>query len=173
MADTQICAGWCGLELEVEAFPKSSSGRPKPTCKACTVLQRLLSRGGIALRGTVWRIACSFCSALFTRVASNGERRSGRAFCSARCRTKASMLRFKFGLEPEEFRAMWREQGGLCAMPGCFNVLSLFGAGGHHVDHDHVTGHVRGLLCGGCNRNLGGFEIIVAKGVHDYLAEAA
>ncbi len=51
----------------------------------------------------------------------------------------------------EEYEARLREQGGGCAVcgrppkPG----KSL------HVDHDHETGHVRGLLCFKCNAALG------------------
>lgn len=49
---------------------------------------------------------------------------------------------------------MLRSQGGGCALchrpPRPGKVL--------HVDHDHETGSVRGLLCFTCNNALGDFE---------------
>jgi hypothetical protein len=46
---------------------------------------------------------------------------------------------------------MLEKQGGVCAVCGG----PPLGKGRYHVDHDHVTGHVRGLLCHKCNVALG------------------
>ena len=54
----------------------------------------------------------------------------------------------KFGLTVADWDALLAAQGGRCA--ACRDVL----AGSRrrpHVDHDHVTGRVRGILCHGCN----------------------
>jgi len=60
----------------------------------------------------------------------------------------------RFGLSPDDYRLMLDSQGGLCA-------ICLAPAEGDkvlEVDHDHDTGAVRGLLCGGCNRGLAQFR---------------
>ena len=47
-------------------------------------------------------------------------------------------------------------QGGLCAICGQPpKPDGVRAAGRLHVDHDHVTGAVRALLCNECNRALG------------------
>jgi hypothetical protein len=43
-----------------------------------------------------------------------------------------------------------REQGGTCAICGRPDP--------EHVDHDHDTGAVRGILCVNCNGGLGQFR---------------
>jgi len=63
-------------------------------------------------------------------------------------------LRRKFGLGSPEYEAMLADQGGRCRICGRLprNGSSL------HVDHDHETGEVRGLLCFRCNGGLGQFS---------------
>lgn len=68
-------------------------------------------------------------------------------------------LRTNFGITLERYQEMHDEQGGLCAI--CARpetakrkdrLLCLA------VDHDHVTGAVRRLLCNNCNHGLGHFK---------------
>lgn len=63
--------------------------------------------------------------------------------------------RLKFGVTPEAFEAMKTAQGNACAI--C-RTETPRGKGDWHVDHDHVTGRVRGLLCQNCNIGLGNFR---------------
>lgn len=60
------------------------------------------------------------------------------------------------GVERDEADRMIAAQGGLCAIC-CREPSKIYR--GHcsrlHVDHDHRTGKVRGMLCIACNRALG------------------
>lgn len=54
----------------------------------------------------------------------------------------------RYGSSEEQLRSMWEAQGERCKI--CGRVV-----GKPHVDHDHETGRIRGLLCATCNRVLG------------------
>ena len=58
-------------------------------------------------------------------------------------------LRRKYGLTQNMFEALVSAQLGNCAICGANVDLEL------HVDHDHRTKKVRGLLCGKCNKAIG------------------
>ena len=61
---------------------------------------------------------------------------------------------------------MIEEQGGTCAV--CSGEAK-------HVDHDHKTNRVRGVLCFNCNQALGNVRdnLEVLRGLIDYLADHA
>ena len=70
----------------------------------------------------------------------------------------------------QKYENLWNNQNGLCKI--CESELSE-GAHKPHVDHDHNTGEVRGILCANCNRGLGAFKddkILLLKAI-DYLGE--
>lgn len=59
----------------------------------------------------------------------------------------------RYGLTEVAYQSLVQKQNGLCAI--CFECPS---GKGFHVDHDHATNKVRGLLCNTCNRGLGWFK---------------
>jgi hypothetical protein len=75
-------------------------------------------------------------------------------------KTKSAELKRSFGITIDEYEAMLEEQNGVCAI--CSKPEVAIGANGGPqmlaVDHCHETSRIRGLLCGNCNKALGGFR---------------
>ena len=69
-------------------------------------------------------------------------------------REKAWMRRY--GITRKDYDTMYEKQQGSCAV--CHTTEIGRGHTYFHVDHDHATGAVRGLLCDKCNRGLGYFD---------------
>ena len=81
-------------------------------------------------------------------------------------------LRRHYNMSLNDYSDMLTSQGGVCAICG---LPPTNGQGKIlHVDHDHATGKIRGLLCHGCNTSLGHFQDNVAflQKAITYLEEA-
>jgi len=106
---------------------------------------------------------CDHCG---TDFEGQRKRRGSRAFCSRRCKDKArigspeqraALLRCyykrQYGLTIEEVAEL-RAEG--CQICGRLDGTGRFGQ--LHIDHDHQSGKVRGVLCHGCNVSIGHFR---------------
>lgn len=69
-----------------------------------------------------------------------------------RANRRGSLRRY-YGMTIETYERMAAEQGGRCAICRQRPMKKDL-----NVDHDHVTGQIRRLLCGPCNRGLGQFK---------------
>jgi hypothetical protein len=74
-------------------------------------------------------------------------------WCRA-CQRRYELER-NYGFTPEAFDQMLESQGHRCAICG---TDTPGGKGAWHVDHDHDTGAVRGLLCHHCNTAIGNLK---------------
>ena len=79
---------------------------------------------------------------------------------------KHYLLKTKYGLTFQQFLAILFLQDGVCAL-----CKRLPKKGSLHVDHDHETKRVRGLLCYSCNRfKVGSNTVKDAEAVLQYLS---
>ncbi len=67
-------------------------------------------------------------------------------------RLRLSRMKKKYGLQAGEFQSMYETQNGKCRI--CKEEVELWNRS-THVDHDHKTGKIRGILCENCNKMLG------------------
>lgn len=81
-----------------------------------------------------------------------------------------AVVRIKpYRLVPGQVERMAEDQGGVCAICG----RAPYGVRGLVVDHNHLTGEVRGLLCQPCNSAIGQLQdspVLLAKAAA-YLTE--
>lgn len=76
-----------------------------------------------------------------------------RMLCETCGPTQLSRARFgKFGITHPQFELLSDQQSRKCAI--CERALLLLPSKQVHVDHDHKTGKVRGILCSWCNRDM-------------------
>lgn len=97
---------------------------------------------------------CSSCKLIlpgsdFHTVVSYSDGKD--AYCKA-CRLSSNRKNV-YGLDSGALETMLDAQNNRCAI--CFIE---FDGIKFHIDHDHASGKVRGLLCRGCNWGLGNFK---------------
>ena len=97
---------------------------------------------------------CRTCQTI-KPISEFGIRRAARDGLMSACRScrsdlgRRDHLKRSYDLTEEEVAAMYDVQEGVCAI--CRTAPAV------HVDHDHKSGRVRGMLCFRCNAALGQF----------------
>lgn len=158
----------CGLQFEQER----KAGRPrrycdgcfgKPgiskTCSKCRATKRASEFYLDRSTGDGLRAYCKSCDRQNAETWRKENRRAKldqqrRWSANNRDRLRAYDLKRNYGITQEEYDDLLTDQQSRCAIcatpdPG--------GKGRFHVDHDHETDIVRGLLCHSCNTGLGLF----------------
>ncbi|MFB7867311.1 endonuclease VII domain-containing protein [Streptomyces sp. NPDC056069] len=115
-----------------------------PVCKRCTQRKRPSQMSTSSPR------MCKPCRTAATRAwaaanPSEWERHRRRSY-----------LKRRYGITLEEADALLADQNGKCAICGAAEGDSR--GFRMHIDHDHSTGAVRGVLCNLCNAGLGNFR---------------
>lgn len=84
--------------------------------------------------------------------------------------SRERMLKHKYGIDLDDYDRLLTDQGGVCAICKC-GPDSPRVAGSFAVDHCHITGGVRGLLCNQCNRAIGMMDddMFIVATAADYL----
>jgi recombination endonuclease VII len=135
----------CGVEKPLDEFYRDRKARDgrRPDCKACNLAARRVKYAENPLpyieRTMKWQ-------------RENRDRylqrlREYNGTPAKKLSNRKSHLKRKYGLTLEEYDAILAAQGGGCAI--CGNPDA------DNVDHDHVTGKVRGILCFNCNVAIG------------------
>lgn len=90
---------------------------------------------------------------------------------AVKLRDRAYWLKANYGITLEQYDALLDGQHHSCAICGTdLRILSSR----PHLDHDHETGAVRGILCHHCNVGLGHFrdDITVLESAIEYLRKS-
>lgn len=140
----------CGARKAIDEFSIRENGQRRKQCKACR-----------QSKVSVWHRSNADKMLAYHRTwsATNPERvREYRKRMQEKDpllnRTKA--LR-RYGLTLEDYENILSAQGGVCAACGEPELVATYRGKPRPlaIDHDHATGHIRGLLCSSCNVALG------------------
>ena len=131
----------CGREVELTTeffFPSQLKNKNTSWCKICTKGHNKENRHKFRERDKAY---------------AKEYRQKFPDKCRASDRN--AKLKKAYGISQDDFCRLLEAQGNRCKI--CRESSEKF-----HVDHDHKTGKVRGLLCNLCNVGLGAFRDNVA-----------
>ena len=98
----------------------------------------------------------AYCKPCHNRIMAENKKKLYGGQCSY-------LLNLRNGVSSAQLEWLKLQQGGLCAI--CREAPAV------HVDHDHRTKEVRGVLCFNCNRGLGYLDddLVTLYRAADYL----
>lgn len=126
---------------------RRASRASSPDVKWCASCRQELPRTDFGKNRTTYDGLTSYCKPCHN---TKSKETYTRLYGSSR----SYHLKRRYGITAAEYDAMVEAQGGLCLL--CRERTP------QHVDHDHVTGEIRGVLCSCCNQGLGNFRDSVA-----------
>jgi Recombination endonuclease VII len=116
--------------------------------KLCSLCEQLLPGPAFRIRRRRgYRDSLSSACIACTNKQQRSYRASGKVYKYPKKDKELHLLR-TYNISTERFNELLASQNGTCAI--CEQV-----AGRWHVDHDHATNEVRGILCHHCNVMLG------------------
>jgi protein-arginine kinase activator protein McsA len=144
----KICK-MCNTEkLEIEFYKRSdSSDGLQYRCKDC--MTNYLDNRDYKPIFDNQEMVCSTCNISKSKTEFYSDRRQ-KSGLRPQCKdcNKNTAIKRKFGITSVEYEKLLKHQQNKCAICQRDNVL-------FHIDHDHVTGKIRGLLCSNCNTAIG------------------
>lgn len=144
--NSKRCGG-CGETKSITCFAKAS-GRydgVQGHCKLCTKSYRVRNNERLRRKNIEYKIANK------DKIKLKRPQYRAKNVDLIKKQTKVQKLRWRYKISYETYQLMLGMQDGCCAI--C-NEQHRFDKP-LHVDHDHNTGAVRGLLCRRCNQGIG------------------
>lgn len=156
-----------GHQKRRDAWKKDFDIRGVIKCSGCNIDKLATEFTRDRRRFTGYMAQCGDCS-------RESKRRNGRNYYHSNKEKLRPLMNWyrkkvEYGVTKEDYYRMLAAQGGCCAIcKRLENKNKLF-----HIDHNHKTGRVRGLLCKNCNNGIGmlGDSITIIKSAAMYLEE--
>lgn len=131
MKNSKVCKG-CSIEKSIDEYYIQREGKTGPIyfsrCKSCNLIQNKKN---------------------YHKLSENQKKtRREKNPCNTFEWRQQYRLKTRFGLTMEDFSAMVIKQNNKCKICECEMDIP-------QIDHNHITGKVRHLLCKPCNTSLG------------------
>lgn len=122
--------------------------------RVCTTCKVMKSAREFRTNRSSIRGVNSYC-----RDCANERNRAYRTTENGRRRTWLADVKRRYNVSGEEAEAIVRKRMGKCEICGDRSTVIHKGVVRNlAIDHDHQTGHIRGVLCNACNLGLGSFR---------------